>query len=128
MPIAFFNAIVKSIVDDALNELAKSGVVPVGWHVDRNNDRCIYIYLERLISRVRSKAMQLRQIDTSVELDEAGRPVYNTKVQRQWYVVDSELESYLTLKKMRLLLKTYFDENSVTYDDNRNLIFRICTE
>jgi hypothetical protein len=127
-PAARIVAIVKSIVDDALGEFVKSGVVPVGWHVDRNNDRCIYIYLERLISRVRSKAMQLRQIDTSVELDEAGRPVSHTKFQRQWYVVDSELESYLTLKKMRLLLKTYFDENSVTYDDNRNLIFRICTE
>ena len=127
-PAARIAAVVKSIADDALSEFVKSGVAPVAWHVDKNNDKCIYIYLERLISRVRSKSMQLRQIDINVELDEAGRPVSHTKLQRQWYIVDNELESYLTLKKMRLLLKTYFDENSVTYDDNRNLIFRICAE
>jgi hypothetical protein len=127
-PSARIISAVNDIVEDALTEYKQTNTVPEGWRIE--SDKCIYIYLEKLISRVRSKLLQLRQIDISIDIDERGRPVAGAagaKTQRQWYVVDHDVEHFLTLKKMRLLLKMHYGEDAVAYV-NKNLVFRVCIE
>lgn len=124
-PSARIISAVNEIVEDALYEFKQTNTAPAGWHVE--SDKCIYIYLDKLISRVRSKLLQLRQIDINIELDERGRPMLGPKTQRQWYVVESDVEHFLSLKKMRLLLKMHYGEDAVAYV-NKNLVFRVCTE